>query len=243
MRGGKEISIEGDSVKKANTSGLDTSYAFEYSLGKAETFTLLMPNAFGGGSYARFGEGSKVAEKLSDKGFAPNQAEQIAQSMQKYWGKIFTAGPAYLGVIIFILGLIGFVVIRSPLRWGLLAATLLGIFMTWGKNSAGFNVFLFEHLPLYSRAPSFAQVIPQFTMAIMTILTLQQLIFAEKSREFFTKNMKPILYTVGGFIGLLALLYIGMDYGTGDDAGIISGSVQQTGSYEVGRIIVSALKG
>ena len=244
MRGGKDISIQGDSVKKANTSGLDTSYAFEYSIGKAETFTLLMPNAFGGGSYARFGEGTKVAEKLSDKGFAPNQAEQIAQSMPKYWGKIFTAGPAYLGVIIFILGLIGFVVIRSPLRWGLLAATLLGIFMTWGKNFAGFNVFLFENLPLYNkfRAPSFAQVIPQFTMAIMTLLTLQQLLFAEKSREFFSKHMKPILYTVGGLFGLLALLYIGMDYGTGDDAGIISGSVQQTGNDEVGRLIVSALK-
>ncbi len=244
MRGGKDISIQGDSVKKANTKGLDTSYAFEYSIGKAETFTLLMPNAFGGGSYARFGEGTKVAEKLSDKGFAPNQAEQIAQSMPKYWGKIFTAGPAYLGVIIFILGLIGFVVIRSPLRWGLLAATLLGIFMTWGKNFAGFNVFLFENLPLYNkfRAPSFAQVIPQFTMAIMTLLTLQQLLFAEKSREFFSKHMKPILYTVGGLFGLLALLYIGMDYGTGDDAGIISGSVQQTGNDEVGRLIVSALK-
>lgn len=244
MRGGKDISIEGDSVKKANTSGLDTSYAFEYSLGKAETFTLLMPNAFGGGSFARFEEGTKAAEKLVNKGFAPNQAEEIVQSRPKYWGKIFTAGPAYLGVIIFILGLIGFVVIRSPLRWGLLAATLLGIFMTWGKNFAGFNVFLFEHLPLYNkfRAPSFAQVIPQFTMAIMTVLTLQQLIFAEKSREFFTKNMKPILYTVGGLFGLLAVLYIGMDYGSGDDAGILAGSVQQTGNDEVGRFIVSALK-
>lgn len=116
--------------------------------------------------------------------------------------------------------------------------------MTWGKNFAGFNVFLFENLPLYNkfRAPSFAQVIPQFTMAIMTLLTLQQLLFAEKSREFFSKNMKPILYTVGGLFGLLALLYIGMDYGAADDAGIISGSVQQTGNDEVGRLIVSALK-
>jgi hypothetical protein len=244
MRGGKDISIEGDSVKKANTSGLDTSYAFQYSLGKAETFTLLMPNAFGGGSYARFEEGSSIAKKLTDKGFQANQAEQIAQGMPKYWGKIFTAGPAYLGVLIFILGLIGFVVVRTPLRWGLLAATLLGIFMTWGKNFAGFNVFLFENLPLYNkfRAPSFAQVIPQFTMGIMALLTLQQLLFAEKGRAFFNKHMKAILYTVGGLFALLALLYIGMDYGSGDDNGIISGSIQQTGSDEVGRLIVSALK-
>jgi len=30
-RGGKDVSIEGDVVKKAKTSGLDTSYAFQYS--------------------------------------------------------------------------------------------------------------------------------------------------------------------------------------------------------------------
>ncbi|MBK8952854.1 MAG: hypothetical protein IPM85_11790 [Chitinophagaceae bacterium] len=159
-----------------------------------------MPNAFGGGSYARFGEGSKVAKKLIDEGIPESNAEQVAQSMPKYWGKIFTAGPAYLGVIIFLLGLIGFVIVRTPLRWGLLAATLLGIFMTWGKYFAGFNVILFEHLPLYNkfRAPSFAQVIPQLTMGIMAALTIQKLLFTESSRQFLKDNIKPVLYTLAG---------------------------------------------
>ncbi len=60
MRGGKDISIEGESVKTANTKGLDTAYAFVYSLGKAETFTLMMPNAFGGGSGQPLSENSNV---------------------------------------------------------------------------------------------------------------------------------------------------------------------------------------
>lgn len=244
MRGGKDVEIEGDIVKAAKTKGLDTSYAFEYSLGKAETFTLLMPNAFGGGSYARFGEGSKVAKKLIDEEVPENNAEQIAQSMPKYWGKIFTAGPAYLGVIIFLLGIIGFVIVRTPLRWGLLAATVLGIFMTWGKNFAGFNVFLFEHLPLYNkfRAPSFAQVIPQLTMAIMAALTIQQILFKENSRKFLQDNIKPILYTLGGLFAILALLYIGMDYSSDVDKQIIAGYKEQSGSDTFGRTIVSALK-
>ncbi len=244
MRGGKDITIEGDSVKAAKTKGLDTSYAFEYSLGKAETVTLLMPNAFGGGSYARFGEGSKVAKKLIEKGYPDADSEQIAQSMPKYWGKIFTAGPAYLGVLIFLLGVLGFVIVKTPLRWGLLAATVLGIFMTWGKYFGGFNVFLFENLPLYNkfRAPSFAQVIPQFTMGIMAALTLQQILFAPNSKEFLHKNFKPILYTIGGVFGLLALLYLGMDYGAPVDRQIIAGYTDKGGSDELGRLIVSGLK-
>ncbi|MBM3415175.1 MAG: hypothetical protein FJY20_01755 [Bacteroidetes bacterium] len=242
MRGGKNIEIVGDTVKATQTKGLDTAYAFEYSLGKAETFTLMMPNAFGGGSYNRLGEGSKLAKKITEKGY---NGEQIAQSGgMKYWGSIFTAGPQYLGVFIFLLGILGFVIIKTPLRWGLLAATILGILMTWGKYFAGFNVFLFENLPLYNkfRAPSFAQVIPQLTMGIMAALTLQQLLFAEKSKEFLKDNFKKILYTVGAVFVLTGLVYLGMDYSTADDNGWISWSVQNTNSDELGRAIVSGLK-
>ncbi len=235
MRGGKDLEISGDSVTATKTKGLDTAYAFEYSLGKAEALTLLMPNAFGGGSYAHYSSGSKLADKLSEKGF---NGDQIATSPGiKYWGKIFTAGPQYLGVFIFLLGILGFVIVKTPLRWGLLAATILGIFMTWGKNFAGFNVFLFENLPLYNkfRAPSFAQVIPQVTLGIMAMLTLQQLLFADKSKEFLTKHFKPILYTMGGVFLLLALVYIGQQY-----------SLETEKEYmndEQGRQFLSVIKG
>jgi hypothetical protein len=142
------------------------------------------------------------------------------------------------------LGILGFAIVKSPLRWGLLAATLLGIFMTWGKYFAGFNVFFFEHLPLYNkfRSPSFAQVIPQFTLGIMAALTLQAILFADNSKEFLQKNFKPILYTIGAVFILLGLLYIGMDYGTRDDGDILAQAVKQTGTDELGRLIVSALK-
>lgn len=245
MRGGKDISIEGDKVTVANTKGLDTSYAFVYSLGKAETFTLLMPNAFGGGHSNSLGEGSAVASKLINRGIDEANAEQIAQSMPKYWGALpYTAGPAYLGVIIFVLGLLGFVLVKSPLRWGLLAATLFGIFISWGKNFAGFNVFLFENLPLFNkfRAPSMAQVIPQFTIAIAAVVALQYLLFQEKAKEILQKDFKKILYAAGGLFGILALLYITMDYSSIIDKQIIAGYTDKNGSDEMGRLIVSGLK-
>jgi len=245
MRGGKDISITGDTVTAAKTKGLDTAYAFEYSLGKAETATLIMANAFGGGSTKTLSEGSKVVSKLTQRGIDEANAEQVAQSLPKYWGALpFTAGPAYLGVFICFLGLIGFFLIESPIKWGLLAATLLGIFMAWGKNFAGFNVFLFEHLPLYNkfRAPSMAQVIPQFTVGIMAALVLQKILFEEKSREILKNNFKKILYTTSGLTVLLILMYLMMDYKAAIDPQILANKWDNSGSDELGRLIVSGLK-
>jgi len=245
MRGGKDISIEGDTVKAAKTSGLDTAYAWQYSVGKAEIATLLMPNAFGGGSSKVVGENSHVVSKLTSRGVDENNALQLAGSIPKYWGALpYTAGPAYLGVIICILGLIGFVIVKNPLRWGLLAATLLGIFMAWGKNLTGFNLFLFEHLPMYNkfRAPSMAQVIPQFAVGVIAALALQRLLFEEKSKELLKADFKKILYTVGGLFALLAMMYIAMDYSSPIDSQIIAGYTDKNGSDEMGRLIVSGLK-
>src|SRR5258707_13850770 len=100
MRGGKDISIEGDKVTAIKTTGLDTSYAFEYSLGKAEAAVVMMPNAFGGSSDKRAGEKSHVVEKLTAKGIQEGQAIQLAETqLPKYWWGIDgvgTAGPPYV---------------------------------------------------------------------------------------------------------------------------------------------------
>lgn len=245
MRGGKDISISGDKVEAAKTSGLDTSYAFEYSVAKAETFTLLMPNAFGGGSGKPLSDDSHIIKKLADKGVPEASAQQVVQSLPRYWGGLpFTAGPAYLGVFIFLFGLIGFVVLKNTLRWGLLAMTIFGIMLSWGKFLPGFNTFIFEHLPLYNkfRAPSMAQVIPQLTLAIAAMLTIQQLFFAEKSREMLQQDFKKILYTVGGLFAVLALLYFGMDYSSPSDGEMSAFYQQQSGSPEIGRAIIEGLK-
>ncbi|MCB0777689.1 MAG: hypothetical protein KDB99_15385, partial [Chitinophagaceae bacterium] len=244
MRGGKDIEIAGDSVIATETKGLDTSYAFEYSLGKKEIATLIMPNAFGGSSRKTSDEDSKVVSKLTAKGVPESNALQIAQSLPAYWGELYTSGPAYLGVLICVLGLIGFVITQSPLRWGLLAATLLGIFMAWGKHFAGFNVFLFENLPLYNkfRSPAFAQVIPQLTIGIMAVLSAQQLFFAKNSQDLLRANFKKILYALGGLFGLLILMYLLMDYSTSVDKQIIAAYTDKDGNTEYARAIVAGLK-
>ncbi|HYC40098.1 MAG TPA: YfhO family protein [Chitinophagaceae bacterium] len=245
MRGGKDLEIAGDSVRAVKTKGLDTSYAFVYSIGKAETSTLMMPNAFGGSHARNLDEKSNVVKKLVGRGVNEMNAAQLATSLPAYWGALpYTAGPAYLGVMICVLGIIGFVLVRSPLRWGLLAATVLGIFMSWGKNFAEFNTFLFQNLPLYNkfRAPSMAQVVPQFTVGIMAVVTLQQLLFNETSRELLREKFRKLLFAVGGLFGLLILLYIGMDYSAPIDQQLLTTKWDESGNDEIGRLIVSGLK-
>ncbi len=245
MRGGKDVEIVGDSVKAIKTSGLDTSYAWQYSVGKTEILTLLMPNAFGGSSDKKLPEDSHVSKKLIARGGDESSAQQLSASLPAYWGKLYyTAGPAYLGVFIFILGLIGFILVRNPLRWGLLAATLLGVFMAWGKYFTGFNLFLFEHLPMYNkfRAPSMAQVIPQFAMGMAAALALQKIFFGDKSKELLQANFKKILWTVGGLFAILGIIYIVQDYGAPVDAQLLASKWDNSGTDETARMIVAGIK-
>jgi hypothetical protein len=250
MRGGKNISIEGDVVKATKTSGLDTSYALRWSLAKAEAAVILMPEAFGGSSGKVLDENSHVVEKLTEKGVPDNSAIQVATNLPKYWGGMSdpsetTAGPPYIGVIICLLALIGFMIVKHPMRWGLLVVTVLAILMTWGKYLPGFNTFLFTHLPMYNkfRAPSMAMVIAQLTLPIMAALTLQYILFRERSKELLKADLRKILYAVGGLIALLIIMYVMMDYSSTIDQRILQGYTDpKTGSNEIARAIISGMK-
>ena len=244
-RGGNDLAVAGDSVRKAKSSGLDTAYAFQYSLGKAEAVVMFMPKAFGESSSKAFDENSKVVEKLTDKGIPENSAIQVASQLPKYWGGIVqTDGPPYVGVVIFLLALIGFVVVRHPLRWALLTISLLGILMAWGKYLPGFNTFLFTHLPMYNkfRAPSMTMVIPEFTLPLMAVLSLQYIFYRERSREILKENFRKILYAVGGLMALLIIMYVMISYSSPLDNEISAGVSRMAKSDEIGRAVIAGLR-
>ncbi len=245
IRGGQNISIEGDTVKANKTKGLDTSYAFQYSFSKAEPLVMLMPNAFGGSSANPLPENSNVEKKLVAKGLPENTAAQVAGSLPKYWGGLeSTSGPAYIGAIICILALIGFVVIKHPLRWGLLVASVLAIFMSWGKFFPGFNVFLFEHLPMYNkfRAPSMSLIVAQLALPVAAVFAVHKLFFESNSRENLKANFKKIIYAVGGLIALLVIVYLGMDYSSPTDGMMMDRLKSMGADDELVRTTLAGLK-
>lgn len=249
MRGGKNVDIDGEVVKAANTKGLDDDYAFKYSMSPVEPLVMLMPNVVGGFSGAPLKEDSKVVEKLVAAGVPEMQAVQFLPQLRAYWGGMtkpgdYSGGPAYVGAIIFILAIIGFVVVKHPLKWPLLIATVLSVLMSWGSYFYGFNKFLLDHLPLYNkfRAPSMALVIAEFTMPLMAVITVYVLFFGPSAQEILKANFKKILYTLGGTVALLGIIYIAQSYNTIGDQMIMNAQIDPNGGDTLNRAIISGLK-
>ncbi|MDE3142831.1 MAG: YfhO family protein [Bacteroidota bacterium] len=215
MRNGSLIIDSTSATGTKKSTGLPIDYAFGWSYGKMETFTLIVPGIYGGGGTDRFPENSAFIQKLTEKGASEEQAQQIAGQMGTYWGaQPFTGGPVYLGAVICLLFLFGMVYIKSQHKWWILAAVVTAILMSWGKNFMAFNTFLFDHLPLYNkfRVPTMTLVIPQLLFPIVAMLALQQFFFDEKNKEDAIKKLKLTSYITGGLIVLLGLIYLSLDY-------------------------------
>jgi hypothetical protein len=249
MRGGKTMDLSDDGkLTQTKTQGLDESYAFQYSLGVSETFVLMMPNAFGGGSAEHLNADSKVVSALTQQNVPEAQASQLATTLPKYWGGVapFTAGPPYSGALICFLAVIGFVVLGATgssfdnaTRWAMLAAMLIMLFISWGSYFSGFNQLLFDHLPLFNkfRAPSMALIIPQLLLPLLAVLAIDRLFFTADAKAFVQKNFKQIAYASGGVIVLAALVYVFSDYSGSYDKQILEGFTQQAGADLARRIL------
>ena len=215
MRGGRSELTQKDK-KNETKGGLDKDYAFTWSYGKAETMTLLVPNAFGGSSSEGLSEESKAIAVLQENAQALPQgvAQQIAQSSPMYWGELYnTQGTIYLGAIVCLLFLFGAFLSKSEHRWWLVALTVFGIVLAWGKNFEAVNYFLFDHMPFYKkfRAPSMALVIPQLSVALLGVIFLNEFVI-KTDKEKLQQLFKKCLYVTGGTVAVMVLFYFFSDF-------------------------------
>jgi len=222
MRGGRSElrQVEASGQSK---DGLSKDYAFNWSYGISETFTLLVPGIYGGSNGGREFKGStNFTEKLAEVGVPEEQALQMANSYA-YWGdQPGTSGTVYLGAIISFLFILGLILIKSWHKWWIIAASVFGIVLAWGNNFAAFNYFIFDYLPLYNkfRAPTMALVIPQLTFPLAAALGLNQLLFGEENRDNTWKQFKKAVMVTAGIFALLFVLYVSFDYSGKNDAQI-----------------------
>ena len=202
---GKET-MRGKPVLKRNaenqTNGLDRDYVTQWSYGIGETWSLMIPNAKGGAS-GYIGNGN-AALKNCDARFRSTIAQQNA-----YWGdQPGTSGPVYVGAITCFLFVLGLFIVKGKYKWVLLAATVLSVLLSWGKNFMGFTDFFLDYIPGYNkfRAVSMTLVIAEVCMPLLAFLALAE-IMKQPIDATLSKNRKYLYISLGITGGLCLLFY------------------------------------
>ncbi|MDX2190145.1 MAG: YfhO family protein [Bacteroidota bacterium] len=204
IRGKTELTPLETNKEAVRSDGLDRDYVFNYSNSISEPFTFLIPNFMGGASSGPVDKNSETTKALRENGVDPQNIRQFTSNVPLYFGEQpFVAGPMYLGAIICLLFVLGLLIVNEPFKWTILACTIFGILMTYGKNLPLLNYFLFDYFPLYNkfRSVTMAVVIPQFCMSILGVLALKRIVESKNKIEF----IKPLVIA-GGVTGGLCLL-------------------------------------
>ena len=136
----------------SSSGGSDYNYATGWSFHPFEILTFFIPSSFGFGG-------------------------------QAYWGYMpFTDYPNYMGIIILPLALIGIIYKKGIFKWYLLSATLLALFISFGRHfSLVYNLF-FNYFPYFDkfRVPHMILILVQFNVAIFAAFGLDKLIQSKK---------------------------------------------------------------
>ena len=197
MRGKSELVKEQSANQSA--SGLDRDYITQWSYGIGETWTLLVPNTKGGASMPLVD--SKTAMEKANPEF-----NMIYQQMGQYWGEQpGTQGPVYVGAFVLMLFILGLFIVKGPMKWALLAATVLSILLSWGKNFMPLTDLFIDYMPMYSKFRTVASilVIAEFTIPLLAMLALKKIV---EDPSLLTKRIKAV-YISFGLTGGIAILF------------------------------------
>ena len=204
IRGKTELTTE----QENRTSGLDKDYATQWSYGKGETWSLMIPNAKGGASGA-LAQNEKAMDAID-----PELRNAVAQNrVSQYWGdQPFTSGPVYVGAFIIFLFIYGLFIVKGRMRWWLLAATLLSIMLAWGKNFMPLTEFFLDYFPGYNkfRAVSMTLVIAELTIPLLGLLALSKILedpgVFKRKINIYNFKINPFYISLG-LTGGLSLLF------------------------------------
>lgn len=201
MRGGSALATTGTGAEASKGGGLDKEYITAWSYGKAETFTFLVPNLYGGATGA-LGNSPEVLDKVKDE-----EAKQVVAGMNHYWGdQPFTSGPVYVGAFVLFLAVLALFIVRTPLKWALLGATILSLFLGWGHNFMWFSDLFIDYFPMYNkfRTVSSILVIAEFTIPTLAILALVE--FIQRPREVLQRERLGLGVSLASTLGVAFLI-------------------------------------
>ena len=202
IRGKSELKSEHRNV----SAGLDRDYIVYWSYGVDETMNLLIPN-YKGGSSKPFDRDSETVKALRQ-----NNAADYANQMMKYWGtQPGTDGPHYMGAIVIFLFVLGLIVVKGREKWWLLAATLLSVMLSWGKNFMPLTNLFIDFFPGYNkfRAVTMTLVIAQFCIPLLGILALRNYLTGLLPKKELLNGLKIAAGITGGIL-LFVMIFPGI---------------------------------
>lgn len=200
-------------------AGMSKEYAYGWSQGVGESFSFLIPNLYGGATgideLVKPESNMYKAVAADFSGGDPTQTTQIIQqlagsfNMQEYWGeKPFTAGGYYFGAIVCFLYVFGLFIVRSRIKWWILATTVLFILLSFGKNFPYVSDLFFDYFPLYNkfRAVESILAVVGLMVPILAFLALKEAQESKLEQKELVKKLTWSAGIVGGFALIVAVV-------------------------------------
>jgi membrane protein len=201
MRGKSEL-VKKDAANQTS-SGLDRDYITQWSYGIDETLTLLVPDAKGGASVPLSKNATAMAKADPQ---IQSMIPQLYDAFPQYFGtQPGTSGPVYVGAFVLFLFILGLFIVKGPMKWALLAATILSVLLAWGHNFMGFTNFFLDYIPMYAKFRTVASilVIAEFTIPLLAALTLKKIV---DEPDVLSKQMKFAYISLALTAGVAALI-------------------------------------
>jgi hypothetical protein len=135
--------------------------------------------------------------------------ESIYQQIGQYWGEQpGTSGPVYVGAFVMMLFILGLFIVKGPVKWALLAATILSILLSWGRNFMGFTDFFLDYVPMYAKFRTVASilVIAEFTIPLLAMLALKEVLSDDVKKEKLKMPLIVSFILTGGVALLFSLM-------------------------------------
>ena len=201
MRGKSEL-VKKDAANQTS-SGLDRDYITQWSYGIDETLTLLVPDAKGGASVPLSKNATAMAKADPQ---IQSMIPQLYDAFPQYFGtQPGTSGPVYVCAFVLFLFILGLFIVKGPMKWALLAATVLSVLLAWGHNFMGFTNFFLDYIPMYAKFRTVASilVIAEFTIPLLAALALKKIV---DEPDVLSKQMKFAYISLALTAGVAALI-------------------------------------
>lgn len=194
IRGTSSILEQVNPSKKSTAGGLDYEYATNWSFSPGEMLTWIMPSFYGYGNSIYQGE-------LSN-----NQPVEV----NTYWGQMpFVDVPQYMGILIFIFGLLGIYFQRkNPFVQFLTILVVISVLISFGRTFPIFYDLMFYYFPFFNkfRVPSMILNLVQIVFPILAALGIFSIIKFKEGDE--KVNVKILNYFLYFFSGLFVIFIV-----------------------------------